>query len=270
MRHEKITRRQFLQSTSIGGAAVLAMAGHEWAYAADGSAYQIGCYTRPFDQFDWRTAFDAIAEAGFKFIGLMTTNTKDWAMVHPSTSTEVILAYREEAAKRGLRVISVYGDFSATAEASENTKSLQRLIDHCHACGCPHLLLGGTSEDRLYAPYYEAIKECCPYATTKQVRMSIKPHGGQNATGPQCRKAIERVGHKSFGLWYDPGNIFYYSNGKLDPAGCTTVDGLVVGMSVKDFQAPKEVLINPGDGQVDFASVMKTLRVGVQFGTARA
>ena len=57
--------------------------------------------------------------------------------------------------------------------------------------------------------------------------MSVKPHGGQNATGPQCRKLIEQVGHKNFRLWYDPGNIFYYSDGNLDPVDdSATVDGL--------------------------------------------
>ena len=88
---------------------------------------------------------------------------------------------------------------------------------------------------------------------SKGVGLSVKPHGGQNATGPQCRKLIEQVGHKNFRLWYDPGNIFYYSDGKLDPVDdAATVDGLVVGMSVKDFMPPKEVLVTPGTGQVNF------------------
>jgi sugar phosphate isomerase/epimerase len=263
MTKARITRRNFLQSSSMTGTALLCGSVYECALAANGSGYQIGCYTRPFDEFDWKTAFDKIAEAGFKFVGLMTTNTKDWTMVHPSTSRDVVLEYREHAANRGLDVISLYGDFSPTADASENVKSLQLLIDYCSICDCPHLLLGGISDERLYTSYYQAIKECCAYASERRVRMSIKPHGGQNATGPQCRKIVERVGHQTFGLWYDPGNIFYYSDGKVDPVqDSATVNGLVLGMSIKDFQPPKEVLVNPGDGQVDFASVMKTLRGG--------
>jgi sugar phosphate isomerase/epimerase len=42
----------------------------------------------------------------------------------------------------------------------------------------------------------------------------------------------------------------------------TTVDGLVVGMSVKDFRPPKEVLVTPGTGQVKFREVLAHLQNG--------
>jgi sugar phosphate isomerase/epimerase len=100
-------------------------------------------------------------------------------------------------------------------------------------------------------------------ASSRKVRLTIKPHGGTNATGPQCRKAIERVAHRNFGLWYDPGNILYYSDGQLDPvADAATVDGLVVGMSIKDYRPPKDVLVTPGTGRVDFPGVMRRLKQG--------
>ena len=112
-------------------------------------------------------------------------------------------------------------------------------------------------------PTTRPIAECCDFAEEKGVGLSIKPHGGQNSTGPQCRQAIERVGHPNFRLWYDPGNIFYYSDGKLDPVeDAATVDGIVVGMSVKDFRDPKDVLVTPGTGRVDFAAVLARLRKG--------
>ena len=124
-------------------------------------------------------------------------------------------------------------------------------------------MLGGTTDEKLYEAYYQTIAECCDYAAGKGVSLNIKPHGGQNATGPQCRKAIERVGKKNFRLWYNPGNIFYYSDGKLDPvADAATVDGLVTGMCVKDFRPPKEVLVNPGSGKVDFPAVFSRLKKG--------
>jgi sugar phosphate isomerase/epimerase len=113
------------------------------------------------------------------------------------------------------------------------------------------------------APYYKVVAECCNYAAAKGVGLSVKPHGGQNSTGPQCRKLIEQVGHTNFRLWYDPGNIFYYSDGKLDPVDdSATVDGLVVGMSVKDFVAPKDVMVTPGTGQVNFKKVLANLKRG--------
>jgi sugar phosphate isomerase/epimerase len=140
---------------------------------------------------------------------------------------------------------------------------LRRLIDHCVICRCPNLLLGGTGDPALFDAYYKVVAECCDYARDQHVGLGIKPHGGTNATGPQCRRIIERVGHPSFRLWYDPGNIFYYSDGALDPVDdATTVDGLVTGMSIKDFLPPKDVLVTPGSGRVNFPKVLDALRKG--------
>ena len=45
-------------------------------------------------------------------------------------------------------------------------------------------------------------------------------------------------------------------------ADAATVDGLVVGMSIKDFRPPKEVLVNIGAGKVDFPAVFARLKQG--------
>ncbi len=176
---------------------------------------------------------------------------------------EEVQGISDLATKRGLKVLSVYGEFSVTESLEAGIRGLKQLIDDSAICACPNLMLGGTTDEKLYQPYYKAIAECCDYAAAKGVGLSIKPHGGQNATGPQCRKAIELVGKKNFRLWYDPGNIFYYSDGKLDPVtDAATVDGLVVGMSVKDFLPPKEVLVNIGVGKVVFPAVFARLKKG--------
>jgi len=123
--------------------------------------------------------------------------------------------------------------------------------------------MGGVSDEKLYKAYYKAIAECCDYAAEKGIGISVKPHGGLNATGPQCRKTIEMVGHRNFRIWYDPGNIFYYSNGELDPViDAATVDGLVVGMCIKDYKHPKNVSVTPGTGQVNFPAVLARLKKG--------
>ena len=106
-------------------------------------------------------------------------------------------------------------------------------------------------------------RESAALAAEKKIGITVKPHGGLNATGPQCRALIAKVGHPNFRLWYDPGNIFYYSDAKLSPVDdAATVDGLVAGMSVKDYRHPKEVLLTPGTGQVDFKAVMARLKKG--------
>ena len=80
----QLTRREFLGRTLAVGAAGLVVprlaAGSATAappYLQD-RGWQIGCWTRPWAKYDYRVAMDAIAEAGFKYIGLTgaKTNTR--------------------------------------------------------------------------------------------------------------------------------------------------------------------------------------------------
>ena len=78
-----LTRRGFLSgSAKLGAMSTLAWTcsslGAKHADASEGKAppYMIGCYTRPWAQYEYRVALDAIAEAGYKYVGLMTTKGK--------------------------------------------------------------------------------------------------------------------------------------------------------------------------------------------------
>ncbi len=250
----KPTRRQFVAGVlATAGAAMAAP-----ALADEPLRWQIGCYTRPWAAHDYRVALDSIAAAGFQYVGLMTAKSKDNLIISVATAPEEAAAVGAEVKRRGLKVISLWGGQFPT----DGPAGLERLIDNSAACGCPHLMLGGTSED-LQARYYKIVADCCDYAQAKGVGLSVKPHGGSNASGAQCRKIIDRIGHKNFRIWYDPGNVFFYSDGKLDPADdAAAVDGVVVGMSVKDFRPPKDVELTPGTGKVDFVKVLAGLKQG--------
>jgi sugar phosphate isomerase/epimerase len=261
--HHRPSRRRFLGASIL---ACMARSGRAVGPAAEAAApgpWQLGCYTRPWDQFDYRVALDGIAEAGFPYVGIMTHKGKTWVVITPRTTHQEAEQIAAEVRKRGLKTISVFGDFGVGESPARAIEDLRRLIEHCAACGSPNLLLGGTTDASQYAAYYHAIAGCCDFAAAHGVGLSIKPHGGQNATGPQCRQAIDRVGHPNFRLWYDPGNIFYYSQGNRDPVDdSATVDGLVVGMSVKDFRPPNDVMLTPGTGRVDFKKVLDRLQKG--------
>ncbi|MBI5689191.1 MAG: sugar phosphate isomerase/epimerase [Verrucomicrobia bacterium] len=249
------TRRQFL-----GG--ILATSALTAIGRAATPGYVIGCYTRPWAEFEPLVALDEIAAAGYKHAGLMTA--KGGTIVTATAPAEKVAGLAAEAKARGLAIASIWGgDFLVPKSPGESVARLKTLVDHCVLCGCPSLLLGGTGKPELVGPYYDTVKACCDYAAGKRVGFVVKPHGGTNSTGPECRKLIESVGHRNFGLWYDPGNIFYYSDGKRDPVDdAATVDGLVAGMSIKDFRAPKEVMVTPGTGLVNFPKVLSRLRQG--------
>jgi sugar phosphate isomerase/epimerase len=251
-----LSRRHFI--TGVVAAPALAALGR----AAAAPRWQIGCYTRPWVEHEPLVALDAIAAAGYRYVGLM--NAKGGFIVGPDTPPEKVATVGAEAKARGLAIVSIYGgDFLVPKSPADSLARLRQLIDRCALCHCPSLLLGGTGKAELVDAYYHAVAESCAYAAGQGVGLTIKPHGGTNATGPECRRLIEKVGHPNLRLWYDPGNIFYYSEGRRDPVDdAATVDGLVAGMSVKDFTPPKEVNVTPGTGRVDFPKVMARLRQG--------
>lgn len=265
---EQVSRRDFLDKTLRFGTASLAasyaLESPAVTAAASSERWQIGCYTRPWAKYDYRVALDAIAEAGFKYAGLMTTNSKTRLVISVSTTPEEAEQVGREVKKRGMKIPSVYGGgIPVQKSLKAGIEGLRKLIDNCAACEAANLMMGGIGNEKLYDVYYKAIAECCDYAAEKGVGMSVKPHGGLNATGPQCRKTIEMVGHKNFRIWYDPGNILFYSEGKLDPVDdAATVDGLVIGMCIKDYKHPRNVAVTPGTGLVDFPAVLARLKQG--------
>lgn len=263
----QFSRRRFVRQSLLAGGAALVAAqatGCSGLAGARGLRWQIGCYTRPWDQFDYRTALDGIAEAGFKYAGLMTAKGKSWVIITTDTSPEEATEIGGEVRQRGLKLISLYaGEFPVAKSVQAGIEGLKRIIDNCKACGSPNLMLGGVGDAKLYDDYFKVVRECCDYAGAKGIGLSMKPHGGLNATGAQCRAAVERVGRKNFRIWYDPGNILYYSDGTLDPvADVGSVDGLVAGVSVKDFRHPKDVMVTPGTGQVNYRGVFDRLQQG--------
>ena len=264
------TNQQTSRRSLLAGAAALAGAGLAASTLPAAKKppakeqWQLGCYTRPWDAHDYRTAFDAIAKAGFRHVGLMTTKSKTRLVISTATTTDEARLVGVAAAKRGLGIPSVYGGGIPVAKSLKaGIDGLKKLIDNCAAAKAANLMMGGTGNKKLHGPYYKAVAECCHYAAAKGVGISVKPHGGLNATGPQCRKTVETIGHKNFRIWYDPGNIYYYSGGKLSPVDdAATVDGLVVGMCVKDYLPPRNVMVTPGAGKVDFAKVLARLKKG--------
>jgi len=261
------SRRRFLRQTLLLGGATWA-ASQTVACRALGKSgepcWQIGCYTRPWDQYDYRTALDGIAEAGFKYAGIMTAKTNTWLVLTVDSSLEQAAAVGEAVRQRGLKAGSLYaGEFPVAKSIEAGVEGLKKLIGLCAACGSPNLMLAGVGDAKLYDAYFKVIAECCDYAAAKGVGLNMKPHGGFVATGAQCRKGIEQVGHKNFRIWYDPGNIYYYSDGALDPVtDAESVNGLVAGMSVKDYRHPKDVMVTPGTGKVDFQALLARLKQG--------
>ncbi len=264
------SRRDFLYRTTSLGVAVWAGAvitNSNGKAAADAHAsnqtWQIGCYTRPWAKYDYRTAFDAIVEAGMKYVGLMTSNSTSGLVISVRDKLDHAVRVGEEAQKRGLEILSLYGGEIDSQNRDSATTDLRHLIDLSVAARAKTVLLGGISDAGHYDAYFGAVADCCDYAKEKKIGLTIKPHGGLNATGTQLHKAIKKVGRENFTIWYDAGNILFYSDAKVNPVeDAATLGGMVTGWCIKDYRHPKQVDVTPGDGQVDFPAVFAKLKQG--------
>lgn len=264
-----MNRRKFLHAsaaTAALGATGVASAIHplQADETAKSSGWQLGCFTRPFGEFTYAETLDGIAAAGFKAVGLMNARLASGNVALAAATDAQVAEIGEEAAKRKLAIAATYyGGPPVTESLEAGIEALRRLVDHCATAKCATILLGGTPKEDLFEAYYEAVKSVCDHAAEKKVALVLKPHGGLNTTGAQCRDIVKAVDHPAFRVWYDPGNIFYYSEGKSDPLDdVASVAGLVTGMCVKDFKLPREVALNPGTGLVDFSELMKRLGEG--------
>jgi sugar phosphate isomerase/epimerase len=94
----------------------------------------------------------------------------------------------------------------------------------------------------------------------------MKPHGGISLTTADLLRAHQAVGHPSFGICFDPGNIIYYTKGERRPeAEVADVVPVTTVFIVKDCvvrDGVPDVDVTAGDGLVDFPAVLRVFDTG--------
>ena len=266
IQHTEFTRRGFLAQSLVSATGVTAILSSlpQTSNSAETERptnnWQIGCWTRPWAKHDYRVAMDAIAEAGFKYISFTGAKTNTGRVIAPATTIEEAARAGKEAKERGLKITYIYG---GNLPLHKGPDSLRKMIDNCAAAQGQYVSIAHIGSDKHFSHNCKIIADCCDYAAEKNIGLVVKPHGGLTADGPLCRQVVEKVGHKNFTMLYDPGNVCYYSKGKINPTkDAATVDGIVTGLSVKDYKNPDQVMLTPGTGEVDFVAVLKCLEKG--------
>ncbi len=258
---KNFSRREFIKTSSLSTIMLASTAG-AFLNSCNSSGWKIGCYTRAWGNRNYLEALDGIAEAGYKYVGLSTHDKG--RVIDRDSPPEFAITVGEEIRKRGLKILSLSGgSIDPTVPVEEGIAQLKRLIDNSVHCGSGNIQIndiGSMRQPELEANYYKAIAECCDYGVEKGVSISLKPHG---STGARCRVHVDRIGHKNLKLWYDPGNVMFFSNGEINPVeDAEALDGVVVGMAVKDFRLPRTVMVTPGTGLVDFRTLIPRLIKG--------
>lgn len=262
-----VTRRSFVARITWGGLLGLGLAPRAAsAFAPEGLPYfqdrgwLVGFWTRPWAQHDYRVGFDAIAKTGASYVALTGAKTRTGRVISVDTTLDEAKQVGEEARQRKLTITTVYG---GGVPLEKGPGPLRKMVDLCEAAGGWSVLLSSVGNTGTYEASCRTVAECADYALEKKIAIVLKPHGGTTGTGPQLRDTIQRIGRSNVTLMYDPGNIYYYSDGKINPLDdCQAVLGHVTAISIKDFRPPREVALSPGTGQVDFSGLMKRLRDG--------
>jgi len=92
------------------------------------------------------------------------------------------------------------------------------------------------------------------------LKLVLKPHGGSSGDAEEITRCIEKVNHVNFKVWFDAGNIIYYT-GKDPLEQLKPMVHHVTGFCAKDCDKQKgSVWLEFGTGKVDFSAVFGELK----------
>jgi sugar phosphate isomerase/epimerase len=269
-----LSRRRFLKASAATAAAVVANL-LDVDLSAAGGGWPIGCFNRPWMQkfgshaqplstpqpanWGFDAALKGIAEAGFTTVGLLTP-MPDEPFLAPDASEEYLDGLKKRIAASGLMATmgSLRGNFSSPAD--EAIQEVRRQIDHAALLNVKWLLSFGVDKNSEYATYCRTMADAADYAQERKVSLVLKPHGGSSGASAEIIRCLKDVGRPNFKIWYDAGNIIYYT-GKDPVEELKPIAQYVTGFCAKDCAAPNtDVMIQLGAGKVDFAAVYGELK----------
>ena len=261
-----LSRRHFLaSSTAVAATALLPR--HLFA-AAVGPAWPVGCFNRPWTKWSYDETLDAIKAAGYTHTGLLTP-TKDDSFTGSSATPEYLAALKQKIAARGLKVNMTALRVNTALELTAAIADTRKQIENGHTVGVEFTLTFGEDKPERYEKYFKIMADAAAFAAERGIKLVMKPHGGGSGASSEILSAIKTVGHKNFKIWYDAGNIIYYT-GKDPVEELKPIVQHVTGFCAKDCfvavdaagKRKPDVMIQFGAGQVDFAAVFQGLKAG--------
>ena len=221
--------------------------------------WQIGCFNRPWYPWSFDEALAGMQAAGFHLIGLLVDHEGE-PFLSPEATPESLDHLYQRCEARGLKVN--FGRIRArhNAPLEETVASVRAQIENASRLQIPYLMTLGTSRPEEYDSFYRAMADAAAYAQPYGIQIVFKPHGGISASAEDILHCIAQVDHPNFRLWYDAGNIIHYT-GQDPVADVERVARYVTGFCAKDCGSQGgDVMIQFGEGKVDFAGVFRKLQ----------
>ncbi|MBI5694014.1 MAG: sugar phosphate isomerase/epimerase [Verrucomicrobia bacterium] len=256
MQTPPLSRRHFLASaTAALGTALLPAA------TATPTRWPIGCFNRPWTKWSIDEALDAIKEAGYPLTGLLTpVAAKGEHLIGAAATPEYLAALKQKVAARGLKANLGALRIKNGVPLAEAIADTRRQLANAHTLGLEFALTFGVDRPQHYEQYFKVMSDAAAYAQERGIKLVMKPHGGGSGASAEILQALKAVSHPNFKIWYDAGNIIYYT-GKDPVAELAPIAEHVTGFCAKDCAGPKsEVMIQFGQGKVDFVGVFRKLK----------
>ncbi|HEY0549884.1 MAG TPA: sugar phosphate isomerase/epimerase [Verrucomicrobiae bacterium] len=253
-----MNRRKFLRDATIATTA-LANLTLNGAFAAEKPNWPIGCFNRPWAKWSYDDALDGIRDAGYKVTGLLT-GQKGEAFTSSEATPEHLNDLKKRIAQRGLSANMTAIRFKPDAPLADNVADLRKQIENAARLELKFMLTFGVDKPEHYENFYRLMADAAAETDKRGIRLVMKPHGGGSGASEEILRCLDKVAHPNFKIWYDAGNIIYYT-GKDPLAELEPIAKHVTGFCAKDCATPKaEVMSQFGTGKVDFKAVFAKLK----------
>jgi sugar phosphate isomerase/epimerase len=254
-----MNRREFLQHTVAGGAMSAVGVSMSASLQARAVNWPIGCFNRPWTTWSFDDALRQIKAAGYQTTGLLS-RTKNEAFIGADATPEYLASLKQRIAASGLKANMGALRTRHNIPLDESIKETRRQVENAAMLDLTYLLTFGVDRPEEYEHYYKVMSDAAAYAQERKLRLVMKPHGGSSGASDEIVAVIKAVQHPNFKIWYDAGNIIYYT-GKDPIEELKPIARHVTGFCAKDCGEVKgDVMIQFGTGKVNFAGVFAVLK----------
>ncbi|MFY9574781.1 MAG: sugar phosphate isomerase/epimerase [Blastocatellia bacterium] len=251
-----MNRREFLEQAVVASGAYSFLSTPTRANLVN---WNIGCFNRPWTKWTFDQTLNQIKAAGFKTTGLLT-RTREEAFIGADATPEYLERLKKRIAASGLSANMGALRSRHDIPVEDSIREVRRQIDNARFLSLKYVLSFGADKPEEFAHYAKVMGDAAAYAQDKKIKLAMKPHGGISGASDEILRVIREVKHRNFSIWYDAGNIIYYT-GKDPVAEIDPIARHISGFCAKDCGGLKsDVMIQFGSGKVDFTAVFKKLK----------
>src|SRR5262249_7567212 len=208
-KERSMNRRTFLQHTILGGTAATLGVSRAPSLAAS-VRWPIGCFNRPWTTWSFDETLKQIKGAGYQTTGLLT-RTRDEPFIGADAAPEYLARLKQRLAASGLTANMGALRTRHDIPLADSIREARRQVDNAAALALTYILSFGVDKPEEYEHYYKVMSDAAAYAQERRIRVVMKPHGGSSGASAEIAAAIKAVRHPNFTIWYDAGNIIYYT-----------------------------------------------------------